>query len=159
MKRHAGMHITLTAVLVLMTASTALGQKEGRPPGWRGMSPPEQVAWGEEYAKAKASVQEKIARIEGFTEQDSRRALGALAEMTAAGAPITEARDLVAGLLDRGFKGTEIVAVSRTMSRGVKGGLKPNRILFFIRDRVNEDLRGKELTDAINKAIDSALGL
>ena len=53
MKRYTGLHITLAAVLVLMTASTALGQKEGRPPGWRGMSPPEQVAWGEEYAKAK----------------------------------------------------------------------------------------------------------
>ena len=159
MKRHVGLYTTLAAVFVLMTASTALSQKEGRPPGWRGMSPPEQVAWGEEYAKAKSRVQEKIGKVEGFTEQDSRRALGALAEMTAAGAPITEARDLVIGLLDRGFKGTEIVAVSRTMSRGVKGGLKPGRILFFIRDRVNEDLRGKELTDAINKAIDSALGL
>jgi hypothetical protein len=159
MKRHMGLHITLAVVLVLMTASVAPAQKEGRPPGWRGMSPDAQVAWGEEFREAQKVVEEKIGKMEGLTDTDSKRAMASLANMTAAGVPITEARKLTVGLLDRGFKGAEMLAVSETMSRGVKGGLKPSRILFFIRDRVNEGLRGKELTDAINKAIDSALGL
>ena len=159
MKRHIGLYTILAAVFVLMTASTALSQKQGRPPGWRGMLPADQVAWGEKYRKAETRVEEKIGKIEDFTEADAKGAMGSLPEMTAAGVPITDARDLVEGLLDRGLKGKEIVAVSRTMSRGVKGGLKPGRINFFIRDRLNEDLRGKELTDAINKAIDSAMGL
>ena len=74
--------------------------------------------------------------------------------MTAAGVPVADAQALVGWLLDKGFGGAEIVAVTKTMSRGVREGLKASRINYYIRDRVNEGLRGEALTAEIDKAID-----
>jgi len=157
MKKAVRLHVFLAAVIVLTVAVEASGEMRGRPPGWRGMAPKDQVAWGEEFEKAKSSVQEKIGRIADFPETDTKRVMASLPNMTAAGVPIAEARALAEGLLDRGLKGTEIMAVSETMSRGVREGLKASRINAYIRDRLNEGLRGKELTAEINKAIDRRL--
>jgi hypothetical protein len=154
MKSPVRLNILLVAVMVLAMGAAASGQMRGRPPGWRGMSPKDQVAWGEEFEKAKKSVQEKVAVAEGFSEAASKNVLASLPNMTAAGVPVADAQALVGWLLDKGFGGAEIVAVTKTMSRGVREGLKASRINYYIRDRVNEGLRGEALTAEINKAID-----
>jgi hypothetical protein len=144
------------AALLAATAVTSVAQ-EGRPPGWRGWTPQKQVAWGEEFDKGLARVMERAGKAEDFTDSDKVLVERSFRAMATSGVPIAEARTLVERLLDRGLKGKEIDSVTRTMSYGFGEGLKAGRINAYIRDRLNEGLRGEELTAEIRRAIDRRL--
>lgn len=129
------------------------GLAKGTPHGWKKWNNERKQRWERELVEAKEKARSRVKKLKGFSKEDLGSALVSIEAAARKGVPIRHARGLVEKAMEKGIRGRGLETASRAMAYGVGKEIDFEQLGVFIHRKLNEGLRGDELSIEIYKEI------